>query len=109
MLQIRAFKNHPAPRCGIDMLIEDITNNSYSLAEPIIMKEIDSDAAYSPLEPTLNLSILSAQKLMDDLWDCGLRPSEGSGSAGQLAATQKHLADMRQLVFAKHKIIGEQK
>ena len=37
--------------------------------------------------------------LMDDLWQCGLRPSEGTGSAGALAATQKHLDDMRKLVF----------
>jgi hypothetical protein len=36
---------------------------------------------------------------MDQLWQCGLRPSEGTGSAGSLAATQRHLEDMRALVF----------
>jgi len=46
-------------------------------------------------EPTFSLPAHSAQEMMDALWDCGLRPSEGSGSAGQLAATQKHLEDMR--------------
>ena len=30
---------------------------------------------------------------------CGIRPSEGSGSAGSLAATERHLHDMRALVF----------
>lgn len=40
-----------------------------------------------------------AQRLMDELWGVGLRPSEGSGSAGSLAATERHLADMRALVF----------
>ncbi len=43
----------------------------------------------------------SAQKLIDDLWDCGLRPSEGTGSAGCLQATQKHLEDMKKIVFKK--------
>ncbi len=40
-----------------------------------------------------------AQRMMDELWNCGLRPSEGSGSAGQLAAVERHLEDMRALAF----------
>lgn len=39
-----------------------------------------------------------AQVLMDSLWSCGIRPSEGTGSAGSLAATERHLADMRAIV-----------
>lgn len=49
--------------------------------------------------PTATIGITEAQQLMDDLWHCGLRPSEGSGSAGALAATERHLEDMRRLVF----------
>lgn len=52
-------------------------------------------------QPVLSLSITEAQALMDQLWDCGLRPSKGSGSAGALLATQKHLNDMRALVFKR--------
>jgi hypothetical protein len=51
------------------------------------------------MEPSLRLKRDHAQRLMDELWNCGLRPSEGSGSAGSLAATERHLADMRRLVF----------
>jgi len=36
-----------------------------------------------------------AQDLMDKLWASGIRPAEARGSAGQLAAVEKHLADMR--------------
>ena len=50
-------------------------------------------------EPTFRLDRREAQQLMDNLWSCGLRPSEGAGSAGAMAATQKHLEDMRTLVF----------
>lgn len=39
------------------------------------------------------------QDLMDALWSIGTRPTEGAGSAGALAATVKHLEDMRKLVF----------
>jgi len=56
------------------------------------------------LEPFLELQPCEAQKLMDDLWDCGLRPSEGSGSAGAMAATQKHLQDMKTIAFHALKI-----
>jgi len=40
-----------------------------------------------------------AQDLMDKLWQAGYRPTEGKGSAGALAATERHLEDMRRLVF----------
>lgn len=49
-------------------------------------------------QPTFSLTPQSAQQLMDQLWLCGLRPTEGTGSAGSLAATQKHLNDMREIV-----------
>jgi hypothetical protein len=51
------------------------------------------------IDPSFKLKMDEAQALMDDLWNCGLRPTEGSGSAGALMATQKHLEDMRSLVF----------
>jgi hypothetical protein len=37
----------------------------------------------------------TAQELIDSLWQCGLRPSEGSGSAGSLKATQDHLKELQ--------------
>ncbi len=48
---------------------------------------------------TGHLTPEEAQVLMDDLWNCGLRPTEGTGSAGSLKATQNHLSDLQRLVF----------
>lgn len=42
-----------------------------------------------------------AQDLMDQLWSIGFRPERGEMSVGQIAATEKHLTDMRAIVFAK--------
>jgi len=42
---------------------------------------------------------IQAQELMDKLWSIGFRPTEGKGSAGALAATEHHLADLQRLVF----------
>lgn len=53
------------------------------------------------IDPLCSISNKSAQVLMDDLWHAGFRPTEGVGSAGSLAATQKHLEDMREIAFDK--------
>lgn len=50
-------------------------------------------------EPTLTLDATEAQQLMDELWKCGVRPTEGAGSAGAMAAVQNHLKDLQRLVF----------
>jgi len=49
--------------------------------------------------PTFSLQPEDAQKLMDELWNCGIRPTEGSGSAGAFAAVQDHRDDLRKLLF----------
>ncbi len=49
--------------------------------------------------PTFSLSRDAAQLLMDELWNCHIRPTEGTGSAGSLKATQDHLEDMRKISF----------
>lgn len=54
--------------------------------------------------PTLELSDPIAQRLMDDLWRTGIRPTE-EGSAGQLAAVSHHLGDMRAIVADKLKVV----
>src|SRR3990167_9530168 len=57
--------------------------------------------------PTFSMSRDHAQTLMDDLWNCGLRPTEGSGSAGSLKATENHLSDMQSIAFQLlEKLVG---
>lgn len=60
----------------------------------------------SIVSPAFNLQREGAQALMDSLWDCGLRPTQGHASEGAIGATKQHLADMRALVshFSKAKL-----
>ncbi|NBW23759.1 MAG: hypothetical protein EBR82_89020 [Caulobacteraceae bacterium] len=51
------------------------------------------------VEPTVRISINEAQTLMDDLWNCGLRPTEGTGSAGAMKAVESHVNDLRKIAF----------
>jgi len=92
-LKVRA---QSAPwRAGVEFMA--MCDGAYG--RPIIMDHPASEGIV--IEPTFALSIQAAQLLMDDLWNCGLRPTEGQGSAGQLASIKYHLEDMRTLVFKK--------
>jgi len=73
--------------------IKDFDGRTTACAQPLTMK------IGEVFQETFTLPKESAQALMDGLWECGLRPTEGSGSAGALAATQRHLEDMRLLAF----------
>jgi hypothetical protein len=68
-----------------------------SVAASITFEKIERHAPVTQ-EP-IRLDRIAAQELMDQLWSVGLRPTEGKGSAGSLAATERHLEDMRALVF----------
>ena len=84
----------------VELLICADIDGKRSIARQVVMDVVE-DYAYLP-EPTLSLLPAEAQELMDGLWNCGYRPSEGSGSAGSLAATERHLQDMRKLVFKEN-------
>lgn len=106
MIEVRAFRHHHRFK-GISIFIDEEKDDKFYTAAPLKMEERKLfEADYTS---TIQISEHIAQKLMDDLWDCGLRPSEGSGSAGQLAATQRHLEDMRKLLSKVSLVKGEQK
>lgn len=54
--------------------------------------------------PLVTIEKDTAQNLMDELWMLGFRPERGELSVGQVAATEKHLLDMRTIVFSKLEI-----
>jgi len=72
-------------------------DNSIDVSETIVFR--GNIPAGIEIDPTMSIQLEEAQQFMDELWRIGLRPSEGTGSAGSLAATQKHLEDMRKLTF----------
>jgi hypothetical protein len=69
-------------------------------AHPIVFESKDiKDYLGERQAPSFSLKADNTQLLMDELWRIGFRPTEGHGSVGQLGAVEKHLADMRALVF----------
>ena len=71
--------------------------HSIAVAEPLSLVPLEDEL--SEPQPVMYMNETEAQVLIDSLWDCGLRPSEGSGSAGALMAVQEHLVDMRKIAF----------
>lgn len=85
------------------LLMQKSTGAKPCYAQPVVFSEMPDDALGACLHPTFSLTPDAAQQLIDELWRAGLRPTEGSGSAGSLAATERHLEDMRALVFKTSK------
>jgi len=74
-------------------------NDHRFVSRPMVFESTE-DTEYAA--PAISMSSKMAQDLMDELWRAGLRPADGTGSSGQLAATERHLDDMR--AIAAHKI-----
>ncbi|MDH3325886.1 MAG: hypothetical protein OEM38_04115 [Gammaproteobacteria bacterium] len=87
-------------QAGISLFARQITvGNGSAIAEPLLFKTPENEAMC--VEPFMKIDIQTAQQFMDELWQCGLRPTEGTGSAGSFAAQEKHLQDMRTITFKK--------
>lgn len=94
---------------GIDRRMEgDVVGRPQAYKVVFDKVERDHIDASLPAENEyLYLSNMSAQNLMDRLWDAGFRPTEGKGSAGSLAATEAHLKDMRDIAFSLKNMVEE--
>lgn len=84
-------------RNSCDVLVLEHVSDDVMKVGRLVMEDHDPGLV---AEPTASLTIQAAQRLMDDLWYSGIRPSQ-VGTEGQLEATQRHLQDMRALAFDK--------
>jgi hypothetical protein len=101
---LRARVEDYGSRIGIAYFEHAVAGNP-AAATTLVIKPIGED---DPIAPFLYIDKTMGQQLMDDLWAIGLRPSEGAGTAGAMAATQRHLDDARKLLFQfVDKVLGE--
>jgi hypothetical protein len=66
---------------------------------PGLMEKVVSQNSVSRSDPVLSLDPDGAQKLMDALYNAGIRPSKEFGQSSQMDSMKYHLEDMRRLVF----------
>jgi len=90
---------------GLSMYLSEpsAVPNSIAIATNIMFETI-KDHSITPALMSIDMN--EAQQLMDELWHCGVRPTEGSGSAGAMRAVENHLADLRKITNKLLKIEG---
>lgn len=81
--------------------VGDPHNGEYfSVAQPVTIQSLTTrEERYGVKPPMLHVGDYAMQQLMDELWRVGIRPTEGTGSAGSLAATERHLSDMQNIAY----------
>ena len=94
-LKIRLFRNVGA--MAFDLYVHRVGDTGERQIARVHFEPVEANT-YQP--PTVQMDEGQGQQLIDDLWSAGFRPTEGAGSAGALAATQRHLEDMRTIAFA---------
>ncbi len=100
--EVRAHRE-PWIRDTISLHIAVITfrdgQRTVAVAEPLVLRTLTEQELSMVQRESFSLTPEEAQQFMDELWRTGIRPTEGAGSVGQLAAVNRHLEDMRTLVF----------
>ena len=99
MRKIEIWAERSMIRNSIDLWVVDKTGERVAYGLPLTMQTMTLEQEGCVVDSTMSLPMPTAQILMDELWRCGIRPTEGTGSAGSLAATERHLEDMRAIAF----------
>lgn len=106
-MSLRTFISRDPFMAGVEIRVGqfDAAGNLTAFALPVQFQQVDPEHCATHSEPMLSVahhrdSAEFLQNLMDALWKHGIRPAE-IGTAGHLAATQKHLEDMRAIAFSQ--------
>ena len=101
------FRAENDPRWGDEILLRWAARDAdgaMTVATGVTMQRLEPGASVAYLTPPLRLTPSEAAALMEELWRIGIRPSNSHGSTGQLAATERHLDDMRKIAFNRLEI-----
>ena len=89
-VNVAAAVNHLVRGVDLYVFVPHVEDGTFSVvAGPVAFERVAVDASPPPL---FSLGRDEAQRLMDDLWHAGLRPT-------QAAAGDAHIEDLRRLVF----------
>ena len=59
-----------------------------------------------PVADAFVMGIQQAELLMNDLWDCGIRPHTGEGGAAHVDAMKDHIASLKEQILEQIVLIG---
>lgn len=82
---------------NVDIAYVETRDGIRYVAQPVEFTRLDHGMAIQA--PSFTLEPEQAQELFNGLWQLGYRPKDGTGNSGHVAAIERHLEDMRTLVF----------
>jgi len=91
-------------RCQAEPWMDEVSFALFVDGSPVTVEKIEPIKTGMRIVPFATLTLLDAQKLFNELWQIGLRPTDDIGSVGELRATKGHLEDMRKIVADKLKV-----
>jgi hypothetical protein len=108
MIMFFAQRRPWSNKIGLNIGNKPVASGPLHRVMPLLFETVKQGESVIGDEPTLALEFEEAQALMDELYSVGVRPTEGHGSVGQVAAMKEHLGDMRRLVFRDVPIGGKE-
>ena len=94
-IRVEAWQSIPMRAIELHIIFQDHKGKSFVVDDDFTVSELVEGQIYR----TPIITKRAAQELMDSLWSCGLRPTQGEGSAGAFDAVKYHLEDMRKIAF----------
>ena len=96
-MRLRPFKSPMTDKIGVHIIRLDFDARKSFRCSGLEWEKIHGIEMFPP--PPVELDESEAQELMDMLWQCGVRPTEGAGTAGSMRAVENHLKDMQRIAF----------
>lgn len=90
-----AYISHERFMVRMGFVKSNLATHEQFFAKPVSWEKMTELGVEYP--PLISISIEDAQLLSNALWDAGIRPTQANGSAGQLQATERHLADIKEI------------
>lgn len=82
----------------VSLFLAQKSGDTIGVATTLTFRKLEEHERYIPHDPLVTLENDEAQSLMDELWHLGIRPTEGHGSTGQIAAVEAHRDDLRAML-----------
>ena len=96
-IRIRVQRESWGPGLHVYIQGEQCAKHVYLAAGFVVDQRTKEEASTEPYLPRMTDN--RAQELMDELWRCGIRPSDGRRTDEAMGALGAHLEDMRKIAF----------
>lgn len=113
--------NGVVPQTGLSIRVEkDIRRRCIAIAavyrqdgivsalQPVSAEDFEKDYPRDDVAPFVRLPYEAAQELMDELWQCGIRPTDRDANQAEVVAVKNHISSLGEEVEFLRRVITHQ-